>query len=424
MKKIKKNINFKRALCLISGLLLLAAFNNCSDNQFSNIEDDTNPIVDPQNTPLPPPITLPDRGGPRNGEEQCFDASFTQPEPDQPQIDLIIVTDTSRSIRVERSKVAKGVTDFVEQLPSGVDLHVGVLLAHSSFEEVINGKKRASMDGRLYSRENGPKVLKSSELEISDLSAKLDEYIGQNDLPVDRSTNGGEVGLFSMSRALDGDRLPAIIEAGLFRPTASLVVLFISDENDICSYGPGIYPEGIKPVVDTDGTYHGELTEEEWAYTQYCSGITPESVYQKLLDYKGNRPVVLSSVTYTGDPNDVPKDVQNEVGYGYINLVALAAANDKGVIVDIRENIAAGLSAIGSMAAVNVNVDLQDYFLIPGDHTIIEEGSDGIVVEVEDIATDYSYDSGTRIIDIFNPGVAGDTVDIHYCFEEPEKTDF
>src|SRR3954464_13220750 len=105
---------------------------------------------------------------------------------------------------------------------------------------------------------------------------------------------------------------------GFFRADAALAVVFISDENDICAK----YPAGVTPVPDSWGI-------EPKAFKMFCGGITAEGVYSQLKKLQGDRPLAIGAIIYTGE-TAVPKGIQNEIGYGYTDMVRVG----NGVAID------------------------------------------------------------------------------------------
>src|SRR5690606_11712196 len=158
-------------------------------------------------------------------QSACFLERSVQPEAEiTRKIDLLFVTDTSGSLDEERAGIAEGIDGFVAALPAEVDYQVGVVLGHSS---------KSSWSGRLYRKDSDPLVLSSSELSLSDIRKHLKRKLTRT--AGDWYADGGEENFYSLWRALDDDRLQESRAAGFFREDAALAVVFISDENEICS---------------------------------------------------------------------------------------------------------------------------------------------------------------------------------------------
>ena len=306
-------------------------------------------------------------------------------------LDLLFVIDTSSSLYDELDRVADGIDAFIDALPSDIDLRVAVLMGHGP---------NSSWSGRLYQVNSEPAVLSSADLSRTDLReslrAKLTQTISEGD------TDGGEVGLLAYLNATEGLHLLDNQTAGFFRETAAQAVVFVSDENDICA----TYPEGVSPVVDPQGS-------ENRSFQNYCSGVTPSAVVDRVRTLAGDAPSILGAVVYN-NLSTVPPVNENEYGYGYVDTVSLAG----GITVDLANgSYDEGLARIASL--VQVRFDVQTSFPISSEEPI-DPGS--IQVAVDGLAVPFRYENEQSEVLLLAEmaGIPDSVVDVTFCPQAAE----
>ncbi|MCC7441419.1 MAG: hypothetical protein IT285_07290 [Bdellovibrionales bacterium] len=335
---------------------------------------------------------------PVNVQPACFLERFVQPEAEiTRKIDLLFVTDTSGSLDDERAAIADGIDAFVAALPTEADFRVGVMLGHSS---------KSSHAGRLFrSSSTEPRVLDSQTLSMAEIRAhlrnKMTRTVG------DWYADGGEENFYSLLRGLASDRMTESRGYGFFREDAALAVIFVSDEQEICAD----FPAGVTPVPDSDNL-------EGPAKFRDCSRVVDgvprkidhHYVYESLSNLQGDRPLVVSGIYYSRIET-VPRVNENEFGYGYAELMALA----HGVSVDLAEgHYQQGLSDIGTLARIKLNL-ITDYTLARVD---IDPAT--IRVEIDAVAAPFDYNAGINAVHLPEPGGALSVVDLHYCMRADE----
>jgi len=322
----------------------------------------------------------------------CHVEAFQQPEePITDKIDVLFVTDTSGSLDQERGAIADGLLNFIAALPRTTDVNVAVLLAHGS---------TSPWTGTLFQTADGePVVLKQSELSDDDLRRHLHRKLTAFGTDWDLDTDGGEAGLFSTQQLVTGGHLTTARDEGFFRDDAALTVVFIADENDICAE----YPVGVTPAPDPEG-------REAAGRARDCGGVSAAGVLNRLIDLEGIQPLVVAGVIYT-DPAHVPDGAENEVGYGYTDIVALA----HGIAVDLASvgGIAAGMGDVGYESGQEML--LYHDFRLAHD-TVAEET---IRASVDGGPVPHSYASETRIVHLVQAGTFGSLVQIDYCESQP-----
>lgn len=316
----------------------------------------------------------------------CFSERFVQPEAEiTKKIDILFVTDTSGSLDVEREAIALGIDGFVQALPGDVDFRIGVMLAHGS----------SVHSGSLWRwGSSSPWVLDS---EVHTLP-QIREYLRQRMLNVatEWQTDGGEAGLFSLHKALTPAKLAESQGRGFFRSDAALAVVFVADENDICAE----YPSGVTPVPDLDQL-------EGPARQTYCvqPGVTAASVLQEVKTHQGERPLLISGIIYN-NPQTVVGGGENEVGYGYTDIIALA----NGVSIDLANgDYTTGLGQIGTLATIRLQL-VFDFTLANANVNAAT-----LEVEVDGVPAQFNYMPLTNEVHIPQPGGAESVVDIYYC---------
>lgn len=324
----------------------------------------------------------------------CYLSTFSQPQQEiSRKIDLLFVPDTSRSVFKEGAAAAAGIDGFLAALPKEIDFRAGVVLAHGS---------TSPWTGRLFTSASGePAVLRSDAHSLdqirSGLHAKLTARAG------DRGSDGGEMGMYSLAATMKTKNLSTMKSQGLYRDDAALAVVFIADENDICA----TYPKGTTPVPDPNG-------QEPLVKRRDCKGVSAEGVYSQLRKLKGDMPITLAGIVYTPESRIRTDDrtdewsVENEIGYGYLDLIRLS----NGILIDLAAGkIAEGLSAIGKLAAMKLDLRLE--FPIANNMKVKPES---VEVKIDSRPTsNFRFESATNQVHLTEGGQAGSKIEIKYC---------
>lgn len=366
---------------LVLTLLMSFTFIGCNDSGDAGAALDDTFVTDPKTS-----------GSTQNG--LCYVDQYA-PDADSinRKLDIIVVPDTSGSIREERSKIALGFDKFVNSLPSEVDYRIGVILGHSG-----NSPK----SGKLFQRDDEPLVLDSKAQSIDDILYDLNEKLKS---PAgDGYSDGGEMGLYSLQNALQNN-LDEIREYGVFREDAALAIVFIADEQDICFD----YPEDITPVRDPQ-------RKEERAHDKYCRDsdgnltITPAGVLEKIKEVNGEKPLVLGAVIYN-NKNTIPFFGENEIGYGYKELVELSG----GITIDMANgDYGDGLTNLGTIAQASVKPENTFNLKTSG----IDLASIRVTVDGSDVG--YSYLAETNQILLDNERSPFSVARVEYCEKKEE----
>lgn len=337
----------------------------------------------PEASPQPDPIIV----------ESCYVDRFKQPEADVvKKVDLLFVTDTSSSLHDERGQIADGIDAFVRELPADVDYRIAVMLGHGS---------RGNHWGQIYKYKNAKLVLNSETMSLDEIRADLRSNLLNT--AGDSHSDGGEMGLYSLYKSLSGGKLASIRAHGFYREDAALAVVFIADENDICAE----YPAGVTPVVDPDG---GEVK----AKARDCAGITPAAVLGGLRELQGDRPLLVSGIVYV-DPAKTPRGGENEVGYGYLDLIRLS----NGIAIEMADaRYREGLASIGALTTIKLSL-MTEFKLSQS-----QVDASTIEVQVDGNTVNYTYQSPLNEVHILegDAGGARSTVDVAYCQLKPQPT--
>jgi hypothetical protein len=381
-----------KAISPLFRLSLLAAFAfnmlACSRVAFNNNENDSSQGLTPEVVKnadgVVNPVDCHEIKDPKNPDKKCFVDIFTQPRQNTGVIDILFVVDTSGSLAGERQKIVTGIQNYINGLPEDADFNIAVMLAHGS---------TSVWSGRLFKAANEPVVLKSLDL----TNAQIQSYLGTklNTVVDDQDSDGGEEGIFSLFK---GVTVPAKLQesqaAGFFRNNAALSVVFVSDENDICA----TYPSGVTPVVDPDG-------REVPARIRDCEGIVAQGLTTQLKNLKGSQPLTVSGIIYADSP--VPVQDENELGYGYTDMIAL----NSGIAIDIaNDDIATELQGIAEID--NQQMGVQNQFTLA--HDLINEAT--LVVTVNDQSVPFKLQG--NVVTITQAVPAGAIVRIYYCLKK------
>lgn len=328
-------------------------------------------------------------GGSSGTSPNCFQESFIQPPGQLTNIvDILFVTDTSGSLQEERAGIAAGIDAFVAALPANVNYRIGVMLAHGD---------QSYWSGRLYRKNNqGPLVLDSMTMPLATIRSYLQQRL--TNPAGDYETDGGEVGLYTVHRGLQPDRLAESQMAGFFRNDAALAVIYIADENDICSGTP----PGITLVPDPNNL-------EIPAAVTYCSNVNAGSVLTQLRNRQGSNPLVVSGIIYTHVAT-VPQGGENEVGYGYIEHVELG----NGVLVDLASgNYSQGLATIGEVVTLSLNL-ITEFTL---SHSPVIENTINVAVDTQVVPHVFAPSLNEVQINEQDAGGALSEILIDYCID-------
>ncbi|MFK8138086.1 MAG: hypothetical protein AB8E15_06990 [Bdellovibrionales bacterium] len=323
-------------------------------------------------------------------EPNCYAQKYRQPEAEfSKKVDLLFMLDTSGSINGERQQIGEGVDAFLAALPQDVDANIAVSMGHIG----------NTWTGKLYRKKSDrPYVFKSSEMSTADIKDQLGyrmRYTKSEGL-----SDGGEAGLYSLDQMLNAEKLQDVKDLGFMRDDAALVVVFVADENAICAR----YPEGVTRVYDSN-------RKELPAFDNYCENVTPESVLQKLKLTMGDKPFVVSGILYN-QFSTVPNGGENEIGYGYIEMIEQA----NGAQVDLsggRFHI--GLEQIANLAVKKLN--LKTEFQIST--SLVD--TETLDIRVDNSAVPFSYVESSSTILLTNyAGIENSEIYIGYCEPQPE----
>lgn len=332
-------------------------------------------------------------------ESKCYLERFVQPKGVSRKVDFLLVVDTSGSMNDEHGAIVREMDAFARALNPCTDMRIAVMLAHGS---------KSAYSGRLYRAHHEPLVLRLGELRWNKLRNAL--RLKLTNMPSDRSTDGGEVGLVSLNRSLDSDRLQEAKASGFFRDDAALVVVFVSDENDICA----IYPKGIVPVRDPEGLEAPAKARE--CQRRLSDGtidvITSDSVVARLKVVKKEMPIVVGGVVYSKLATLV-RHGENELGYGYLEAIAAGG----GQAIDLGErDYGRGLYQLGIIT--QQKIDVQHDFKLSQSNV----QASSVRVDIDGSPAVFSFDTKSETVHVAQAGFYESRVEIRYCTEAPAPT--
>src|SRR5262249_38693417 len=136
---------------------------------------------------------------------------------------------------------------------------------------------------------------------------------------------GGEMGLYSLNRAFDKDRLTEILQKGFFRDSAALAVIFIADEEDVCFGVPAGKPsvstqdpdEAVQRKRDCKRTAPELKIGTQLLWPQHEETVSPQVVLDKLRMLQGDLPVSINGIVHN-NLKTTPKGTNDEFSYGYV----------------------------------------------------------------------------------------------------------
>lgn len=326
----------------------------------------------------------------------CFRGKFQQPDAARVKLDILIVADTSPSIAGSRRQIAEGIKSFIDQLPPHTDYRFAVMAAHS--DETYDPAKASTREGGKFV---GGRVLGKQNESIGTISARLSEMLTR--MSSDPASDGGELGLYALDKALSEPYLARHKQNGFFRDDAALAVIFVSDENDLCS-------AVSQAPHDNRDMFKGKSVEQT-AHEHYCqrTGLTHQTVLEKLRKVKTvagtqtMRPLIVSGIVYTdnatipampaGEP--FPQYYhEKELGRGYLDLIR--TSDPQAVVVDLAEatktkqKFTDGLVAIGREAKRQIEVKSE---FVLRDGKVIDRNTLCVVVDNSELREVPSFET-------------------------------
>ncbi|MCB0378596.1 MAG: hypothetical protein KDD33_08900 [Bdellovibrionales bacterium] len=349
-----------------------------------------------------------------------------------------LVVDSSYSFDEERVAVGRAVVrGFMQSLNMNIPVTISVISSHapSGSYNGIQSQSAALSPNVFYQHSSEPVSIQlypgmsSSDLANAEaqLLMKLDSNMQESPISIAKESHGsvesypGSGQMLSWSK---GGKHSGSDELGLFNFMAAMrrasvpsdhawVVLFMSDENDVCM-----------------NQYNDHENEVEM-YRLYCGGVTPQSAYSQAVSFAGSRPFVMGAMVYTGQA-PVPSGIQHSVGRGYTDLVGMMTA--QGLMIDLAAASSSGLSTIASRLVEGVASTTKESIGTHTHYPIYDtngnqlslaqvrtyQSSNGattldLQVYVDGAPANYTYDSQRSLI---IPAVRGHQVEIQFCVNQ------
>lgn len=328
---------------------------------------------------------------------QCYQDSYPGvPVENQipPELDIVVVSYGAVNLKPHRDRLANNLNHLIESLHPDIDYRVGVIQGLGS---------HSSRSGKLYRRHSEPYVLRSDSLTTSEIQSYVKSKLNPHALEVviESIFGAGSMGMVSLYKALT-DNKAEIQSQGLLREDASLLVLFVSDQADVCA----VYPEG---VTTRNKRYreHPHSSRAQ-AYENDCFPGGDFLSAQRLVEQMQgatNGSLSVGGVFYNNAAT-TPTAAWKEFGYGY-NDVILAA---NGISHDLASsNYAEALSKIGTHASATVVQDelfnLNAQNILPGT----------IEVSVDGELNPFFYYPELAQVQLVEPRMSDSDVVISYC---------
>ena len=167
-------------------------------------------------------VLSPGTSNPCSQPTQCYTDTFNQPKNlNAGSVDLLLMTDASLNDDFNRPSVANYLSNFLSQLPQGVDTSVGVMVGYSP----NSGKA-----GLLNHASSVQSVLSTNNLAVSDMEGMLAKNLTY--VAADSSCSDNEnFPLYSTSEAV-GANLQTNQAQGFLRTNAALSVIYLTDGSD------------------------------------------------------------------------------------------------------------------------------------------------------------------------------------------------
>jgi hypothetical protein len=324
---------------------------------------------------------------------QCREKPLTVKTKEQKaELDVLFVVDTSLSMRKPSPTSPKG---ELAQLASQMDKYIDVFRNDSTDINVavmLGHGPDSKWHGRLFKSSKGdPAVLKTRDLDKNRMIKLLEDKM--RNLPNESKGAQGEALMLSLFKGInDKDRRNEIMgNNDFFRKDATLAVIFVTDEQDVCfDYASSKDPATGKPYepVQITQTILGKLVKgrngkkvreasttqtmadpvETKFFNKVCKHafkgglLKPEHVHDALLWLKGGTDkLMLSGVVYTS-PELTPavaRNDENEMGHGIIELVG----RENGLLIDLNkagtglDRFSEGMKALAQSVQAEMSVN-------------------------------------------------------------------
>lgn len=297
---------------------------------------------------------------------QCFQDTYPGVPVDNqvPQeLDIVIVSYGAVNLKPHRDRLANNLNHLIESLNPSIDFRIGVIQGLGD---------HSSKSGRLYQRKSEPLVLRSDSLTTAEIQSHVKSKLNPHPVEVvlESIFGAGSMGMYSLYKAMTENKAD-IKSLGLLRDDASLLVLFVSDQADVCA----VYPEGANTRNKRFRDHPHSSRAQAYVNDCFPGGelLSAERLVQEMKN-STNGSVSVGGVFYNNEAT-TPTAAWKEFGYGYTDVIE--AAN--GISHDLASsNYAEALAKIGTHASATV---VQDEFfnlnaqnILPGTIQISVDG--------------------------------------------------
>jgi len=259
------------------------------------------------------------------------------------EVDILWVVDDSYSMAEEQATLAQGFASFGDELEiSGTDFHIGVITTSFEYTDPLRGALQGD-----------PPYLTSTD----DYEVEFQERATAVGVEGSDKEKGLEAASWAVSQEMTA---PNGVNAGFVRPTAQLLIVIVSDEED-CS---------------DNGALEGQSPEA--CYTEDDQLIPVMDVLEDLQDLKSDPSRVTLSAIVGQSNSPCP-----EVWFG--SRYILAASLTGGFTGDICESNWNGMLAIMGLHAVGIRDSFKlelgaqpdTIEVLVDDATVVESDTDG-----------------------------------------------
>ena len=308
--------------------------------------------------PLPPPAPIPQprpvQRPPVVAEEPCheitYDHSQYVPDYGTRGVNIWLVVDGSKSFPIEKPAALRAlINDYMGAIARRIPVTFSVISGHSRHSrDSVTFQNR--MDNFFYRVSNEPHTVKflprmSQEQIARQADILVEKVMGMRTDNSPGVSDGGELLMYNLAAALNPERLEWAKSAGAFGDNNAFGVIFMGDENDICS-----------PAANA-------TVSEKTAYRDHCFGQDfIADVKAKLARIAQHKPVFVSGYIYTGE-TQVPRDGDNGVGHGMLELIqqTQGVALDLGAIAGGQMSYSSAAERLAQLTNTRGNLDEARY---------------------------------------------------------------
>lgn len=273
------------------------------------------------------------------------------------EVNLWIVGDGSNSFPESGDKVAAVrafIRGYMRSLGRQVKMTIGVISGHSRLSHDSVAYENRSTNWFYKVNPSEPALVRFSPGMSEEKRSAQEQLLISKlvNMRVDNSpgiSDGGELLVYNFHAALREDRLAWAKSIGAFSDHAAFGVLFMTDENDICTVDPSMKLKQSEAIAKRD----------------HCFGQENSTIVSKLRDMSKFKPVFTGAYIYTGE-TAIPRDGNKGIGYGITDILKATGgeAIDLGMVASGHISHSQAAQKIAQLTNSRANMDEARYQIL------------------------------------------------------------